>query len=361
MRCVPAALVLALLCGASSAARGASIEYAIAVEDGRQATFEVPVQADYAGAVTLEATWSGARLLFFRFESVSGVEISHRSGPSPQRIEIPVDESRLAQGASFRLTIKALPARGAIDGMVRVTLPDSPAEVARREAALHPPPPPPPPPPAWTLPRAAPAGAGESVAGVFDAVEAFRRTLMANRETPDDCAWQESFLRYAASARDRLAGGGTVPEPASLRYFERLTAAVRLVDGVRVPKEVALAGPPPEDREDLRDWMIARSELTRPIERKLDQLGELLRGGHAPSLAEEAWIPRLNACLTACERHFDERVRLGREAEPPNGELAAAQWTRILAAARVLDSFVKLGLETAPTQATAQTGHPGSP
>jgi hypothetical protein len=47
----------------------------------------------------------------------------------------------------------------------------------------------------------------------------------------------------------------------------------------------------------------------------------------------------LTACLTACERFFDERVRFGGAELAPNQSLAAAQWARILAAQRVLDAF----------------------
>ena len=75
-----------------------------------------------------------------------------------------------------------------------------------------------------------------------------------------------------------------------------------------------------------------------------EQLAGLVanRGGvpfHAPALAEERWVPRLTACLTACERFFDDRVRLGSEEMAPNRELAEAQWDRVLAAARVLEAF----------------------
>jgi hypothetical protein len=100
-----------------------------------------------------------------------------------------------------------------------------------------------------------------------------------------------------------------------------------------------LAGPVPDDRDLRRDWLMARYELVRPIERSLDELTELVRGGHAPALEDEPWVPRLTACLTACERYYDERVRLGGGENAPNQDLAAAQWDRILAAGRVFDAL----------------------
>src|SRR5262249_54539128 len=97
-----------------------------------------------------------------------------------------------------------------------------------------------------------------------------------------------------------------------------------------------------------RDWLIARAEIVRPVERSLDELNELLRRGHAPALEDQPWLPRLNACLTACERYYDERVRLGRDDEASNRELAAAQWSRILAASRVLDAWAPFLKEPRP-------------
>ena len=339
MRCVPAAVVVTLLCGIASPARAASMEYALSVDDGLPATFAVPFHADYAGTMTIETSWRGTRLLFFGVDGADGVAIAHRSGPSPQRLDIAVDAVRLARGGDFKLTIKALPSRGALDGTVRITVPDSPEVVAQREALLHPPPPPPPPSPAWTLPARAPAGAAAAVNDVFEAVETYRSAVTAESARSDDCAWQELFLRYAAGVRDRLGAGGAAADTPSLRYFALLSTAVRQVDGLRASNDPVLAGPVPSDRLERRDWLIARSEQIRPIERRLDQLGELLRGGHAPALESEVWIPRFVACLTGCERYFDERVRLADDDAAPSAALAEAQWSRILAAARVFDTL----------------------
>jgi hypothetical protein len=74
----PLAFVFA--CG-FTAARAGSVEYTISVPDGQEATFAVPIKVDYAGSVTIDATWTGPRLLFFGVEGPGHVSLARRSGP----------------------------------------------------------------------------------------------------------------------------------------------------------------------------------------------------------------------------------------------------------------------------------------
>jgi hypothetical protein len=336
----PTLLPLVLVACGLTSTEAAYQDYTIAVPDGREATFVVPIAVDHAGPVTIDANWTGPRLLFFGVEGPGHISLARRSGPSPQQVGFTVDAAALAQGTNFKLTVKALPARGEASGSLRVTTPDAPEVVAQREAELHPPPPPSPPPPAWTLRTNAPASASPDTVHVYDAMEEFRSALLGTANSPADaCTWQIGFLRYGVAARDRLGNQGAAPDVPTLRYFARLAAAIRAVDGLRTSADPVLAGPIPENPDDRRDWLFARNEIVRPIERSLDELTELLRHGHAPALEQEAWLPRLTACLTACERYYDERVRLGGDDEAPNQELAAAQWNRILAAMRVFETW----------------------
>lgn len=341
-------LALAALCAASPAL-AESWDYTFSVPDGREGTFDLPFPVQYAGTVTIDVSWSGGRLLFFGLEGPGHVSRAHRSGPSPQRLELPVDPATIATGTQWKLTIKALPARGEASGRLRVTAPDSPEVVAKREAILHPPPPPPPPPPAWALRRDAPQGASLEIAHVYEAVEDFRAAILAKTDGPPDaCSWQIDFLKYAEGVRDRLGATGAPPDVPTQRYLNRLSEAIHSVDHLRTSKDPIIAGPVPEDRDPRYDWLLARNEIIRPLERSLDSLTDLLRGGHAPKLEDEVWLPRLNACLTACERFFDERVRLGGEENAPNRELTFAQWERIRSAGRVLDSLRPFFKESAP-------------
>ena len=339
MRPAPFVLALVVLCGAATA-RAENWDTTFSVPDGREAKFELPFPVLYDGPVTMEATWTGPRLLFFGMDASGGTPSTRRSGPSPQRLELSADSAAIARGKGWKITIKALAARGEVAGRLRVTTPDAPAVAAARVAALQPPPPPVPPPPAWTLPRAAPATASPEIARVYDAVETLRAHVLGPAEgSGDACRWQIEFLQFAVLARDRLGETGAAPDVPSLRYFARMADAIRGVSQLSSSKDPVIAGPVPADRSERRDWLIARAEIVRPIERSLDELTELLRGGHAPELEDDVWLPRLNACLTACERFYDERVRLGGEENAPNRDLATAQWARIVDAGRVFDAL----------------------
>lgn len=310
------------------------------VPDGREAKFELPFPVQFTGTVTIETNWTGQRLLFFGVEGPGGTSVARRSGPSPQRLDLHADPATIARGTGWKVTIKALPARGEALGRVRVTAPDAPEVVAKREAILHPPPPAPPPPPAWMLPHAVPQNASPAVKSVYDAVEGLRAGVLSPVDANGDaCSWQIDFLKYATGVRDRLGDTGAIPDVPSLRYFASLAEAVRGVTRLKTDKDPVIAGPVPAVREQRRDWLIARNEIVRPIERSLDELTERLRGGHAPGLEDEVWLPRFTACLTACERFYDERVRLGGEENAPNGDLAAVQWARIVEAGHVFESW----------------------
>ena len=67
MRLTPWPLVFVVACGITSA-RATSWDYTISVPDGREATFDLPFPVEFAGAVTIEASWSGPRVLFFGVE-----------------------------------------------------------------------------------------------------------------------------------------------------------------------------------------------------------------------------------------------------------------------------------------------------
>ncbi len=338
MKGASAARVLAVASTACLAVSGARAEtrlYTLDIADGRDSAFEVEFRVDHAGTLGVRADWAGPRVISFRLEGpgTPGVAV-RRSGPSPQRMEVRVGQEELEQGNVFKLTIRALSSRGEAKGTVRLDLPDSPEVVEERERAAEPPPPPPPEPDPWTVPKAQPPGADAAVARLFDSVERFRARVVLPQGSivPDSCGWQSDLLRRMTSWRDAVAADGKPITELLASYLLRLAGIVRTVADMRTSSDPILAGPPPEGSLRLRAWTQLRRERIRPIERGLDDLAESLRESDAALLEQDPWLPRFVACLTACERNFEEAARVGPD-EAAYGDLARSQWETILAAA----------------------------
>lgn len=334
------ALALAGLAAlAGSAARSSTSRYLLDVKEGSDSAFEVEIEARYAGTLAIAAEWEGTRILSFRLDGPGEPAVlERRSGPSPQRLEAQLTQEILSSGKKLKLSIRPAPGRGMAKGTLTIDVPDAPEVVEERRKAAEPPPPPPPTPDPWTVPAKAPQGAAVATEQLFVAVERYRALVVGRdgQPVPDACGWRSELLRRLAEWRDGVAAGGPGLSVADLRYLERLSATTKDVDGLRDAKDPILGGPVPEDSLRRRAWLQVRKERIRPLERELDALTESLKGGFAPGLQPEAWLPRLIACLTACERYFDERVRLGEE-EASNADLTKAQWDSILAAVDALD------------------------
>jgi len=312
------------------------------IPDRGDAAYEGSFQVDTPGDLLVLASWPGRRVLSFRIEGPGDPPLRlQRSGPPPQRLHIDVGEETIAAGREWKLFVRALPDRGAVRASVVLDLPERPDPV---------PPEPPlpdvsaPPPPAaliepWLASRGAPSGAPEGVTRMFDAVERFRVTVVSSQGEllPDPCAWQAPFLKHAASIRDDAAASAS-GAGAERRCFERIADAIRRVEALRVSADPVLVGRAPADPLERLAWRSRRNELIRPLEQELDDLQQAARDGRCPRL-EENWPGRLVACLTACERHFDERTRLGDD-EAVNGHLVRDQWARILAAGQVLEAIL---------------------
>jgi hypothetical protein len=281
-------MVLVAACSLALA-RAGTWDYAFSVPDGREATFVLPFPVQYAGPVAIETSWSGPRLLFIGIENSAHVSVARRSGPSPQRLDLTADETASGKDATWKVTIKALPARGDASGRLRVIVQDAPrSSRSVRPLSTRLPRPPPPPPP-WRVAKSAPAGASADVVRVFHAVETVRTTVLpAVDGAGDACSWQADFLQYAVAARDRLAERHAPPDLPTLRYFARIAASIDSIAMLRSSKDPTIAGPVPAGRNERHDWLLNRIEIVRPIERGLDELTELLRRGHAPALEDES-------------------------------------------------------------------------
>jgi hypothetical protein len=338
---------------ASVGARAEVRPYTFEVPEGSAVSFQIEFEVEHPGKLQIQADWTGPRVLSFRLERSPGrMHKGRRTGPSPQSMAIDVHPWDLTQDGTWTLDIRALAARGAGSGTVTLVLPDPPEVVARRQrleeqarsGADKPlPTPSVPPPEPWMIARRPPSGASEQVRFLFEKVEAFRGTAVGTDglSGPDACRWQADTLGYLAGWRDRLSGDGEIPPISSRRYFSRLVAAIRTVDDLRNSEDPILAGPPPEERLKRKAWLAVRRQRIEPIEQELDALIDDVTGGHAPELQEMQWPTRLISCLMACERHFEERVRLG-ENQATNGELAEIQWERIVAAGEALEALVYL-------------------
>ncbi len=355
--------VLALLLAGLVALAGTTVEaavhrYALDVQEGSDSAFEMEFEAPYPGTLAVTGEWSGTRILSFRLDGAGDASVvGRRSGPSPQRMEVALPGAAPAGERKFKLSIRALPGRGFAKGTLTLEIPDAPEVVEERRKAAEPPPPPPPEPDPWTVPAKAPQGAAPPVERLFVAVERYRGLVVGPGfdPLPDACGWRIDLLKRLVEWREVEAAGRPGPSVPDMRYLRRLAATARAVDALREAKDPILGGPVPEDPLRRRAWLQVRKERIRPLERDLDSLSETLHGGFAPALESEAWLPRLIACLTACERHFEERVRLGEE-DATNGDLAKAQWDSILAAVDALETLGPAP-DAAPAAAPAAEQH----
>lgn len=330
------AVVVAVVVLAASPVRASTREIVVDIPDRREASYEMPFDVEHPGTLRVSASWPSGRVLWFRVEGPGSPPLrAQRSGPSPQRIQIDVAEETVAAGTGWKLSIRALPDRGAVRASVILELPEAHTEPPEPPASGGEPiPDSAPSAQPWLRPVATPRDSVGTARAMFDTLERFRSLVVAPSQEmlPDPCAWQSSFLRAMAGVRD----GGAAPDENARGCFLRVGTVIRRVDELRISKDPALVGKQPEDPVARLAWRSRRNETVRPLEKELDDLQQAIRGGRCPEGAEN-WLPRLVACVTACERYFEGRPRLG-EDDAPNRDLALDQWERILCAGQVLEA-----------------------
>lgn len=331
-----AAAALALAPG-----HAASIAYPFTVPDGAAASLEVAVPVEHRGRVSAVASWEGGRILAFRLIGPGDVGVAaRRSGPSPQRLAADSDDRSIAEGSAWIIQIRANAAGGGVDGVVVVDVPDAPEIVAAREAAAVPPPPIEPERDPWTLPALAPSGSPPEVVRLFEGTDSLRAAVFGEDgdAAPDGCGWQVSLVRWVWERRQAIVESGAALDGPTTRWLARTASAIRGVDRLRLSDDPLIVGPVPETSLRRRAWVAARRERMRPLEKQLDGLAELSRDPEIGDLADEPWVARMIACLTACERDFDQRH--APEGSPPGADLAASQWDRFLAAAAAFEAMI---------------------
>jgi hypothetical protein len=329
----------------ATAAVGGTMVYSLRIPDGKPANYKVPLQVEHSGTLRIGAEWSSDRLLALRLEYPGGSLLPYkRSGPSPLTLEVAVEPE---QAGEWTLSIHVNPARGEDEGLITAVLPDPPGTASADRAADGPASPPPPEPDPWMVVRHAPKGSSPEMVRLFESIETFRALIDDQGEdTPvDSCRWQEDFMRYLGAVRDEFAETGLTPTGNTGQTLERMADAIRLVEEFRSSADPLLAGPPPEEPQRRRVWAELRKERFQPLERELDEVLQTLQRGHVPILEDEVWPVRLVSCLTACQRHFEERVRLG-ERQATNLEIAEAQWDRMMAASGALRALADLATQS---------------
>jgi hypothetical protein len=334
----PRVALFALICFIFSfPVSGGTTRYSLTLPRLEAAHYEIPFRVAHPGKIAVELAWADNRIVALRIDGPDDV-ISRRSGPSPQRLAVEVRDEVLDPQATWRVRVRVPPGRDEGVGTLTLTLPD-PVQVPSPEAGIvEPPPPPPPVLEPWTLPRQAPEGSGARLESLYDAVEAFRVAVYPSRgeASPDGCGWQRPLMKWLARSRDNVGFGLAGLSGATREFLVDLAAAVQSVETLRTTENPLLAGPVPEDDLRRRAWEAARRDELRGLERMLDDLGEQVRDG-LPEMEGLDWPSRFVACLTAAERYFDDRAKLGDRAD--NRDLALTQWPAFLAAARALEAM----------------------
>ncbi len=307
-------------------------EYAIEISSRVPVKYRLDLPVRYPGEVTVEAVWSGPRLIALRLDRPDGNPL-RRSGPSPQRLRAEVDAASVNSG-SWILTVHSMPTGGMGQGTLTITLPDPPqAAVSSQPVAAESPTAERP----WRVARSYPDGFPANGRRLHETIERFRSIVVyeTGGSPPDACGWHDELLKYLTEQRDLLLGGRINPPESSQKLLLDVAGAIERVEELRTTQDPVISGPPPEDRELHAAWLRLRRDRLRRLEAELDELLGSVHRGHAPELAKLEWPARLVSCLMACQRHFEERVRVG-EHNAINRELARTQWDILLTAGEAL-------------------------
>jgi len=328
----PLLFATGLLVAASSGSRAATVEYGLDLPAHQRLSYQVEFEVAYPGRVTIEADWSPTRVLVFRVAG-AGDQAFRLAGPPPERIEIEVDADEIVADRPWLLTISGLPSREPAQGRLTIELPDSP-DAAPAAEAVEPPaaevesPP-------WRLAARAAPGVGRNRQQLHEAIERFRQRVV-DSGVADAYRWQDGALRYLAGMREAPAANATL-QKSTRTMLERVADAVQRLDDLRFADTSPL-GKAPTDPLSRRAWDNVRDPRFVPIADELDALMGELHRGHAPRLERELWFTNFLSCLIVCERHFEQRARLGAD-RASNTELVSAQWQSVLLVADALDAL----------------------
>jgi hypothetical protein len=331
-----AAVLAALLAlAAPPPAASTAFDYELELPAEQRVSYRLEFLVEHPGPVAIEASWTdAARVLSFGLERPGATSL-RRSGPTPQRIDLEAPEAAaIAEGQTWVLTISGLPARRASRGSLRITVPDGvvanqPAERSPQAPVAEPEP--------WARRRSAPPGAPPGHLALYDATERFRAMVVEDGRVVDSCDWQESLLRALGEQLDRLEAAPPAFDPVTVDVLDRMVATVDEIRELAESSDPLFTTPAPRDDARRRAWTLMRRERLSPLRARLDELFNDVRRGYAPELEGAEWPARFLGCLTACERHFEERALVDGA-----GSGICDQWDRILVASAAVGSLADL-------------------
>jgi hypothetical protein len=333
--------VPALLLGLSlSAVSAETLRYAIEIPGHRPVTYELDFEVRYPGRIEVRADWSGQRSVSLKLippgQSYGTVL---RSGPPPQSLTVDVGPDGEELG-TWHLRVHSLSDRRAADGTLVIETP----EPAPRRPVDPPEPPTADPPDPWLLPPELPERVPAASVTFLRAAERYRLAIVGESVSPpaDVCHWQSDLMRYLDEQRRAVLDSSSSPgTDSTVDLLLDVVQAIDTVEEMRTSDDPLVAGPAPSDRA-LRDaWVRLRRTRIDPVEADLDEILRMVRRDYSSELEEESWPIRFVSCLTACERYFEQRTRLG-DSRAANRALAESQWPRILAASEALAALADL-------------------
>ena len=337
-RSVLLVLGLAWICCGPAAAE--TLRYGLEIPDGNSVTYLLDLDVRHPGNLIVRAEWSGPRNVSLKLTPPGrAYGALLRSGPSPQELETIIKPEGFRVGV-WTLRIFALSGRGQGKGSLIIELPgpqpEVPKSVKNESVPVDRPEPEP-----WMQPFHPSSPVRTDLVPFLEATERYRRDLFgSDYGAPHDvCQWQVPLMRYLAELRVSLVSGSALPSETTGTFLDRLAAAIASVDQMRLTNDPLVNGPAPDDPTLRNAWVKLRTTKIDPVEDRLDELLSLLQRGHVPDLDGEDWPLRLVSCLTACERYFEQRPRVGEE-RAGNRDIALTQWPRLLSAGEALSSLV---------------------
>jgi len=328
--------LVALVCAGLRPGLAETRLFSVALPEGRSISYSVELDVDHHGTLVVSAEWTAPRILSFRLDGPGGrVPPVRRSGPSPQRFTVDVDPATAAFTEPWVLSIMSLSQRGSGEGRVTVEFPE-PVPIAPPvieplfdvEAATRE--------PLVSLPAGSPASWKR-----YDRASRHYRETYDTDPGSDPCRWQADLRDFLEETRAGLAGTGKLPTPETRAALRELVGAIRRVEALRTSKEQILAGPPPAEEARRKAWLRVREARILDLEGELDDVLWTMEYERGAELQGESWPVRLVSCITACERHFEERVRIGAE-RATNLDIARSQWPRMLIVADSLKALASV-------------------